>query len=277
MSRICGPGTDRAARSTRNTPTEEDALPDIPDIRPPDGARRRGSRRFLPLLALAVGLALFFALDLDRHLSFRALADHRDALQAFAHGNAAAAAAGYIAVYALAVALSVPGATVLTLAGGFLFGTWLAAAYVVVGATAGAAAVFLAARSAFGGALRRRAGPWAGRLEAGFRRDAFSYLLALRLMPLFPFWLVNLVAALLDVPFGTYVLGTMLGIAPGSIVYASVGNGLGTVIEGGGTPDPAILLDPEVLLPLAGLALLSLAPILYRRLKGGRPKGERHG
>lgn len=234
----------------------------------PDGTGRRGFGRFLPLLALASGLVLFFALDLDRHLSFQALGDHREALLAFVRGNAAAAGASYVAAYALAVAFSVPGATVLTLAGGFLFGTWLAAAYAVVGATAGAAAVFLAARSAFGGALRRRAGPWAGRLESGFRKDAFSYLLALRLMPVFPFWLVNLVAALLDVPFGTYILGTMLGIIPGSLVYASIGNGLGTVFEGGGVPDPGILLEPEVLLPLAGLALLSLAPILYRRLKG---------
>lgn len=250
-------------------------MPDSPLPRPPaPEARRRGPGRFLPLLALAAGLSLFFALDLDRHVGFQTLAEHRGTLLAFARDNAALAGIGYVAAYAAAVAFSVPGAVVLTLAGGFLFGTWLATVYVVAAATAGAVAVFLAARSAFGGVLRRRAGPWLRRFEAGFRENAFSYLLALRLMPLFPFWLVNLVAAVLDVPLGTYVLGTALGIIPGSLVYASVGNGLGAVFDQGEAPDAGILLEPEVLLPLAGLALLSLLPVAWRRFGGG---GERIG
>ncbi len=116
--------------------------------------------------------------------------------------------------------------------------------------------------------LRRRAGPWIGRLEAGFRENALSYLLVLRLVPLFPFWLVNLVPAFLGVPLTTYALGTFVGIIPGSFVYASVGNGLGAVFDAGGTPDLTIIFEPEILLPIIGLSLLALIPVVYKKFKG---------
>jgi len=116
--------------------------------------------------------------------------------------------------------------------------------------------------------LRRRAGPWISRLEAGFQENALSYLLVLRLVPLFPFWLVNLVPAFLGVPLTTYVLGTFVGIIPGSFVYASVGNGLGSVFDAGGAPDLTIIFEPEILLPIIGLSLLALIPVAYKKLKG---------
>jgi uncharacterized membrane protein YdjX (TVP38/TMEM64 family) len=229
---------------------------------------RRGAGRFLPLAALVAGLVIFFALGLHHYLSFGALAENRDFLMGLVEDHPVTAPLAFMAVYALAVAFSIPGAVILTIAGGFLFGTWAGGIYVVIGATIGAVGVFLAARTAFGEGLRRRAGPWIARLEAGFRENALSYLLVLRLVPLFPFWLVNLVPAFLGVPLTTYALGTFVGIIPGSFVYASVGNGLGAVFDTGGAPDLAIIFKPEILLPIMGLSLLALIPAVYKKFKG---------
>ena len=229
-------------------------------------------RRFLPLVVLAVGFVLFFALGLHSYISLESLGRHREAMLAFVADNTVLASATYLGVYAVVVALSVPGAAVLTIFGGFLFGIIWGSALVVVGATAGAVAVFLAARTALGESLRRRAGPWAKRLEAGFRRDAVAYLLTLRLIPIFPFWLVNLVPAILGVRLRTYALTTLIGILPGTVIIVSVGNGLGVTLDAGGTPDLGILFQPAILLPLLGLALLSLAPVIYKRLRAGRPE-----
>ena len=238
-----------------------------------DGAareRRAGWTRLWPLAALAAALAAVVALDLDRYLSFEALAEHRGALTAWVAEHGILAAAGFVAAYTAATALSLPGGTVLTLAAAFLFGTAAGTAYALAGATLGSVAVFLAARSALAEVLRRRAGPWLDRFAEGFRRDAFSYLLVLRLVPLIPFWLVNLVPAFLGVRLGTYVLATALGIVPGTLVYASVGAGLGGVFEAGGRPDLSIILRPGILLPLLGLGALALVPVAYRRLAARR-------
>lgn len=224
-------------------------------------------KRLLPLAVLALGIGAVFALDLDRYLSFSALAENRQALAGWVDGNPVLAPAGFILAYALAVALSIPGAIFLTLAGGLLFGVVAGTLYVVAGATLGATLLFLAARTALGDLLRAKAGPWLAKLEDGFRRDALSYLLFLRLVPAFPFWLVNLVPAFLGVKLTTFVLGTFLGIIPGTLVYVSVGNGLGAVLDQGGTPDLGIIFTPSVLLPLLGLAALSLVPILLKRFK----------
>ncbi|HYE53038.1 MAG TPA: VTT domain-containing protein, partial [Azospirillaceae bacterium] len=174
-------------------------------------------RRVLPLLLLAAGIALVFATGLHRHLSLASLAEHRQGLADLAARSPATAAASFILAYAAAVALSVPGAVFLTLAGGLLFGVAAGTLYTVAGATLGATLLFLAARTALGDLLRARAGPWMARLEEGLRRDALSYLLFLRLVPAFPFWLVNLVPAFLGVRLSTFVLGTFLGIIPGTL------------------------------------------------------------
>ncbi|MGH7003098.1 MAG: TVP38/TMEM64 family protein, partial [Alphaproteobacteria bacterium] len=137
-------------------------------------------------------------------------------------------------------------------------------------ATIGAVAVFLAARTAFGETLRAKAGPGLRRMEEGFRRDAFSYLLVLRLVPLFPFWLVNLVPAFAGVRLGTYTLATIIGILPGSFVIASVGNGLGALLDQGKTPDLGIIFQWDILLPILGLALLALLPVALRRMNRRR-------
>ncbi len=238
----------------------------MPDACPPQPGF--STRRLVPLaLLLAAGIA-FVVAGGHRYLTFAALADNRERLCALAAHWGFVAALLYIAAYAALVALSVPGGAVLTIAGGFLFGTWIGGACAVVGATLGATGVFVAARAGLGG-LARRAGPFVGKLEAGFRADAFNYLLVLRLVPLFPFWLVNLVPALAGVGLPTYLVATLLGIVPATFVYAGLGNGLGNVVE---TPDLGIVFRPSVLLPILALAVLALVPVWYRHRRRGRSR-----
>jgi uncharacterized membrane protein YdjX (TVP38/TMEM64 family) len=233
-------------------------------------ASRSQLTRYLPLAVLAAGCAAFFALGGYRYVSFEALGQHRDALTVWVKANPLLAPAAYVVIYALAIACSLPGGVVLTVTGGFLFGTLLGGSCALVGASLGAIATFLAARTALRDLLAARAGPALRRMEEGFRRDAFNYLLVLRLVPLFPFFLVNLVPALLGVPLRTYIGATVIGIIPGTFVFASVGNGVGAVLDAGGTPDLGIIFTPPILLPILGLAVLALIPVVYKRMKGER-------
>ena len=225
------------------------------------------ARRLIPLgLLVAAGIA-FVAIGGHHYLTFAALAENRDWLSSLVQRWGFVAALLYIAVYAGLVALSVPGSAVLTIAGGFLFGTWLGTLCAVLGATLGATGIFLATRAGLG-SLAQRAGPLVGKLEAGFRADAFSYLLVLRLVFIFPFWLVNLVPALVGVRLSTFILATFLGIIPGAFVYASLGSGLGNVV---GEPGLGVLLRPSVLGPIVGLVVLALIPVGYKRWRTKRP------
>jgi uncharacterized membrane protein YdjX (TVP38/TMEM64 family) len=224
-------------------------------------------RRIWPLLALALAAVAVFALDLDHYLTFAALREHREALTAFVDRHMLLAGLIYIVAYALVIALSVPGGAVLTIAGGFLFGSVIATLAVVFAATLGATLVFLIAKTALGDPLRARAGPFLKRMEAGFQEDALNYLLVLRLIPIFPFWIVNLVPAFLGVPLRTYVLGTFVGIIPGSFVFASVGAGIGSVLDSGEEFSPSSVLTPQIVIALVGLAALALLPVAYRKLK----------
>jgi uncharacterized membrane protein YdjX (TVP38/TMEM64 family) len=261
-----GPWHDRAllVAGARRT-TMESAMSGTAAAPPP-----RRLARFLPVLVLAAGLAAFFAFGLHKYVGFEQIKQHRDALKGWVEAWGLAAALVFALGYAAMTAFSIPGGAVATITGGFLFGLWLGTASAVVGATIGAIAVFLAARTAFGDALRRKAGPALRRMEDGFKQDAFSYLLVLRLVPLFPFWLVNLVPALLGVRLGPYAAATAIGIIPGTFVYASVGNGLDALFREGMTPDLGIVFQPSILLPILGLALLALIPVVYKRLKSRR-------
>jgi uncharacterized membrane protein YdjX (TVP38/TMEM64 family) len=153
----------------------------------------------------------------------------------------------------------------MTIIGGFLFGAVLGTTLTVLAATAGATLLFLAARTALGSALRGKAESWLGRMETGFRRNAFSYLLVLRLVPLFPFFIVNLVPAFLGVGLGTYVAATLIGIVPGTLVFTLAGCGVGSILEAGGEFSIRSVLTPEMIAALCGLALLALAPVVYKR------------
>lgn len=227
----------------------------------------------MPGALLLLGTAAFFAFGLQDFISCAFLRDNHEGISAFIDGHEVMAAVMFIAIYALAVAFSLPIAMILTFAGGFLFGLWNGTAYVVAAATLGAVALFLAARSAMGQGLRGRAGPAVARMEQGFRNHAMSYLLFLRLTPIFPFWLVNLVAAVVGMPLRTFVLATAIGIIPASFIYVSVGNGLSALFESGDTCDPRSMVSATVVLPLIGLAVLSLVPMIYRKLRRGRPRG----
>jgi uncharacterized membrane protein YdjX (TVP38/TMEM64 family) len=224
-------------------------------------------RRFLPVAILLLGLALFLLLGLGRYFSFEALSHNHAELTAWVAANGAIAALIFVLGYATAIAFSLPIGMLVTTLAGYLFGPWLGAFLAVIGATLGATAVFLAARTAFYDLFHARAGAALARFEQGFRRDSFSYLLSLRLIPLFPFWLVNIVPALLGMRLDRYVLATLIGIIPGSVVYSSLGAGFGLLIDRGEMPDLGVIFQARILLPLLGLAVLSLVPVIYTRLR----------
>jgi uncharacterized membrane protein YdjX (TVP38/TMEM64 family) len=240
------------------------------------GSTSRASRqRLIPLVILVAGLGLFFALGLQDYLSCNVLRDHRDELSQWVGQHRLTAILAFISIYILAVALSVPGGAVLTVAGGFLFGIGLATGMVVIAATIGATILFLAARSGLGDMLRAKAGPWLGKLEQGFGANGLSYLLVLRLVPLFPFFVVNLVPAFLGVSLRTYVIGTFLGIIPGTFVFASVGAGLGSIFDAGGACSLDNVLTPQVVIALLGLAALSMIPVVYKKFAATRPAADK--
>jgi uncharacterized membrane protein YdjX (TVP38/TMEM64 family) len=210
-------------------------------------------------------LALAYATGLHRLLTFEALAENRGALLGWVEAQPVLAGIGFGLLYAGIVAFSLPGGAVMSLAAGFLFGTVAGTGIAVLAATAGACLVFLGARYALGQALAARGGALVARLREELRRDGVWYLLSLRLLPVVPFWLANLAPALAGMPFRGYALATLIGIIPGTAVYVGIGAGLGQVLDGGGRPDLGLILSPGILLPLAGLAGLSLAGAWWQR------------
>ncbi len=236
--------------------------------RPPDRAARRRVWLRTGLVALFVGVvATFVALGGQRYLTLDALKAHRDALLAFTDAHYAAALAIAFAVYVGAVAFSLPGAVVLSLAAGFVFGRWVGTALVVLAATTGATLVFVAARYVFADAARRRLGAVGRRINAGFTADAFHYMLFLRLVPAFPFFLVNLAPAFTSIPVRTFVVATFVGIVPGTFVFVNLGEALGGIDSLHG------LVSWQTLGAFALLGVLALVPVLLRRRRGDRPPG----
>ena len=235
-------------------------------------ARRARVKRLWPLALLVSGLVVFLALGGHQMLSWQSIAAHYGALTAATEANLPLAATAFLAVYIIAVAFSLPVALALTLTGGALFG-WGAIGLVMVGATTGATVVFIAAQTAFADLARARAGPFIARLEDGFSRNAFSYLLALRLMPAAPFWVVNIVPALSRMRPGSFVLATFIGIAPGTTVAVSVGRGFDHILGAGKEPDLQVLGSPAILGPLAALGLLALLPVAWQRVQTARRNG----
>ena len=227
-------------------------------------------KRLIPILVLVLATVLFFVFDLHTYVSLDALKTHRAAVLDYYAAHQALTALLFGAAYTVVVALSIPGAIWMTLLAGFMFGTAAGGAIVVVAATLGSLIVFLAARYAIGDLLYKKAGPFVRRMEEGFRKNAFSYVMFLRLVPVFPFWLVNLVPAFLNVGAVAFVVATILGIAPATFVFASVGSGLGAVLDQGGTPDLTIVFEPHIMGPLLGLAVLALIPVFLRRIKERR-------
>jgi uncharacterized membrane protein YdjX (TVP38/TMEM64 family) len=222
-------------------------------------------RRIVPLLILALVLGLFFAFDLGRFLSFDALAEYRASLLSWVNGHAILAPVAYILLYIAVVAFSLPGGLVMTVSGGFLFGFVAGGIYAVTGATLGATALFLIAKTSVGDYLLAKAGGTIQKMQQGFADNALSYLFVLRLIPIFPFFLVNLAPAFLGVPLRIYLIATFFGIMPASFVFALAGSGLGSVLDQGKDITVSGILTAEIIAAFSGLALLALLPVLYKR------------
>ncbi|GAB4164112.1 MAG: VTT domain-containing protein [Rickettsiaceae bacterium] len=223
-------------------------------------------KKSMPLLMI-LGLSITaWILDLHHYLSFETFKAHQKSLEQFIANHRVVSLFLYGATYIAVVTLSLPAATFMTLAGGFLFGQWVGTSVVVTAATIGACFFFLIARMASSDLLSKKAGGFATKMQKGFQENALSYLLTLRLIPIFPFVAVNLAAAFFQVPLKIFALGTFFGIIPGSLVYVSMGVALREVIQ---KPDfsPGLILDPKILLAFIGLGILSLLPVFYRHLK----------
>ncbi len=242
------------------------------------------AKRWVPLAVLLVGIATVYASGLHKYLSLTAIADNRDALMEFVAENSVLAAGSYVLVYIGTVAFSLPGAALLTILGGFLFGWFFGGIFTVIAATLGAVAIFLVAKTALGDALARRAGPWMDKLSGGFREDAFNYMLFLRLVPVFPFWLVNIAPAIAGVGLGTYALTTLIGIIPGTFAFSALGSGLDSIIteqksvfqtcvaEKGAANcefalDVGALVTPQLLAAFAALGVVALIPVAMKKLR----------
>jgi len=222
-------------------------------------------KRLLPLLILVLVLVLFFTFDLGRYLSFDALAEHKAWLSAWVSAHAVLAPLFYVLLYIAVVAFSLPGGLMMTISGGLLFGAIFGALYAVIGATIGATALFLIAKTSLGDFLVAKAGGAVKKMQAGFSENALSYMFILRLVPLFPFFLVNLAPAFLGVSLRVYAIATFFGIMPATFVFALTGSGLGSVLDQGGDISLEGVMTPEIMAALVGLALLALIPVIYKR------------
>ena len=239
------------------------AMPSELPVTQPASGSSVGKLIIAALIAGAIGAFFFF--DLGRYLSLEALKQNRDQLLVFADGHYAASVVLFILAYIVVAGLALPGAAILTLAGGFLFGSVFGTLFVNLGATTGAVLAFLAARYLLRDWVEHKFGRWLGPLQQGFTQDAFSYLITLRLIPLFPFFVVNLVSGLTRMSVGSYVAATALGIIPGSFVYAYAGRQLGTINS------LKEIASPNVIAAFVLLGILALVPILYKKFASKRP------
>ena len=234
-----------------------------------DSRDTRNWVRHIPLAVIGVvAVAGFFTLH--DYLSFETLRLHREALIGFRDQNLAGLAAVFVLVYVLIVAFSLPGAAVASVTGGFLFGLSLGTMLNITAATVGAAAIFLAARWGLGAALTARLEASEGnvkKVKDGLRENEISVLFLLRLVPAVPFFVANLLPALVGVKFGNFLWTTALGIVPGAIVFTWIGVGVGEVFEHEETPDLSLLWEPHVIGPIIGLCLLAILPIVVRTLR----------
>jgi uncharacterized membrane protein YdjX (TVP38/TMEM64 family) len=238
--------------------------------------------RYGPPLVLAGVMVFAFAQGWHHHVTVENVVVQRERFHHFLAEHATLSLLAYMAIYILAVALSLPCGLILTAAGGLLFGWLIGALAALVAATIGATIVFLIARTAVGDSLGSRAGPWLAKLSDGFQKDALSYMLFLRLVPAFPFWFVNLAPAVLGVPLKTFVTGTFLGILPATFAFASAGAGLDSVILAARNEYAACaalkgvdnctlkiqassLLTKELMLALVLIGLVALIPVVLKR------------
>jgi len=222
-------------------------------------------QRILPVLMILTAITLFFVFDLGRWFSLSALQMHHQQLQDFNHAHAMLTPLLYVLVYIAIVALSLPGGTLMTVVGGFLFGAWFGGALAVIAATVGATLLFLLAKTAWGDVLLAKVGTNLQQMQQGFAANALSYMLMLRLVPIFPFFLVNLAPSFLGVRLVVYVIATFFGIMPATLVFSMAGSGLGAALMQGQHLSLQGVMNPQMIAALCGLAVLAFIPVLYRR------------
>lgn len=225
--------------------------------------------KVLILLIFSAGFVAFFALGGDQWLNLAALKAQRNALLSYTESHYFTMLLIAVLIYTAAIALSIPGAIILSLAVGLMFGRWVGTAVIVFSATLGAMLVFLAARYLFAETVQKRIGGLAKKFIDGFNENAFNYLLFLRLIPFFPFWLVNLaVAALTSVSLRTYVLATFIGIIPGTFIFANLGQSLGRINS------VRELFSIEIIGAFVLLGLFALVPLLIKKIRAAKSARE---
>lgn len=224
-------------------------------------------KRFLPIILVLIGMAIIFFSGAYRYLSFNALRAYHETLKLFIQAHPIAVPVLYILAYIILTALSVPGAVFLTLLGGYLFPQPFSTLYVVFSATCGATLIFLAARTALGDSLKQKAGPFLQKMEKGFNENAASYLLFLRFVPLFPFWIVNLAPAFFHVRLRTFIWTTIVGIAPGSFVFTLAGGGLEKIFDSQQAFSIGAIFNTQLKIALTLLGVLALVPIIIKKFK----------
>ena len=227
-------------------------------------------KRLSPLIILGMGLALFFIFDLDAYITQETLRNNRDWLLTCISENTVLTTLVFMTIYAVGTAFALPVGAILTITGGFMFGQISGTLYVVSAATIGSTCLFLAAKTGLGDVLRAKAGPAVKSMEKGFRENELIYMFVLRLIPIFPFFVVNLVPAFLGVSLRNYVIGTFFGIIPGSFIYLTIGAEIGSIFDQGKILEISSVLTKEIVSALIGLAVLALLPIAYKKFKASK-------
>lgn len=218
------------------------------------------------LVFLLITFCGFFYFDLHHYLTFNTIRTYHAQAQEWTVLHYLPAVSLYVLTLTVLIACGIPCATILTLLGGFLFGT-IAILYAILGITFGGILLFFAIRTAFGARIAEKSTGWVKKLEHGFQQNAFSYLLMLRLVPILPCWIINVSAGALNVRVNTFVGATVIGIFPATIIYVMVGRGLDKFFSAEQSPNLSMVLTPSIFFPLLGLAILSLFPVFYKVLK----------
>ncbi len=228
--------------------------------------------RFAPLIVIGIGLLLFYILEVDGYLTIETIRMCSREIEAFILSHPIYSALIFCSIYITLTALSAPGAVFLTLIGGYFFPQPYSTLLVVFSATIGATLIFLAAQTAVGESLRVKASPYLQRFEKGIQNNSASYLLFLRFVPLFPFWLVNIAPAFFNVPLSTFIWTTFVGIIPGTLVFTLVGGGLGDVVNNKQPFSPEDILNPQIITGFFLLGVIALTPIFIKKFKKIGPK-----
>lgn len=236
----------------------------------PNLLEKKMIKRFIPLIVIVLLMAIVYFTGLYEYISYENLKQHRQTFKEFVHARPFIAPLTFMVVYALSTALSIPGGIFLSIFGGFLFPQPFSTIYVVTAATIGAIAIFLAASTALGHYLRNRAGPLINKMRQGFQEDAAGYLLFLRLVPIFPFWLVNLAPAFFGVTLFTFAWTTFVGIIPGAFVFTQAGVGLGAILDAGDELTIDAIFNNQVKIALIALGIFALLPTIIKKFRKSR-------